>query len=369
MIYKRYTRSGDTRWVVKVYIGQSADGRKLDKHIGTFGTRREAKAAEADAVKQFATKSGNETIAEFADRWLDDYPRERNSTRRCHEQAIKKFIAAHGKRLPQTITRQEARKWAMAHRSSHASLRAMWQDMLNENIVATNPWANLRLPQSKGRADTDPPSAAQLDRLMVVARKLKPGPHGEQYASMIEFAAYTGMRRGEVCVLEWRDVNFKHSRVRVTKTLSDDREILPPKNGKARTIVLAPQAAAALKRLPRPLDDSARIFSTPNGRRYSKSTWHYHWNPVRVGADMPALDWHELRHYCATYMRYVLGLTREQAAGQLGHTDGGWLIDKLYAHADDDAMLYAIEQAFRDAGRPDDDDAAGGVLVPLGGPR
>lgn len=116
-----------------------ADGRKLDKHIGTFDTRREAKAAEGEAIKQFATKSGNETIAEFADRWLDDYPRERNSTRRCREQAIKKFIAARGKRLPQTVTRQEARKWAMTHRSSHASLRAMWQDMLNEKIVGTNP--------------------------------------------------------------------------------------------------------------------------------------------------------------------------------------------------------------------------------------
>lgn len=257
----------------------------------------------------------------------------------------------------------------MSQRGSHAALRAMWQDMLNEEIVATNAWANLKIPQSRGRADTDPPTAAQLAQLVTVARTTKPGPHGEQYAAMIEFAAFTGMPRGEICVLQWADVDFKSARVRVTKTLSDDREILPPKNGKSRTIVLAPQAAAALNRLPRPLDDSARIFSTPNGRRYSKSTWHYHWNPVRVGAGLPGLDFHELRHYCATYMRYVLGLTREQAAGQLGHTDGGWLIDKLYAHADDDAMLDAIEQAFRNADRPDDDDAAGSVLVPLGGPR
>lgn len=62
MIYKRYNRAGRTRWVVKVYIGQGADRRKLDKHVGTFDTKREAKAAEATAIEQFATKSGNETI-------------------------------------------------------------------------------------------------------------------------------------------------------------------------------------------------------------------------------------------------------------------------------------------------------------------
>jgi len=63
--------------------------------------------------------------------------------------------------------------------------------------------------------------------------------------------------------------------VHVTKTLSDDREVLPPENGKPRTIVLAPQAADALRRRPRPLDASALIFTAPNG--FSRSTWHYHW--------------------------------------------------------------------------------------------
>ena len=75
----------------------------------------------------------------------------------------------------------------------------------------------------------------------------------------------------------------------------------------------------------------------------------------------PRPDFHELRHYCAIDLRYVLGPTREQ--------DGGWLIDKLSAHADD-VMLEAFEQAFRNADRPEDDDAVGGdVLGPLRGPR
>lgn len=349
MIYKRTTTKGKIRWVVKVYVGTTPEGRKLDKHVGTYDTRKLAKQAEATALKQYAGTSGIETIAEFAARWLNDYARPRASTNRTHGQAIRAFVAAHGKRQPQTVTRKEARAWALKQPGNHAALRAMWSDMENEEIVAANPWSNLRLPQSKGRANTPPPTNAEIAALMRHARRLRPGGYGERYASMIEFAAYSGMRRGELCVLTWADVNFHAGRINVSKTLSDDREVLPPKNGQVRSIVLAPQAAAALRRLPRPLKSDGLIFTTPNGRRFSKSTWHYHWNPVRIAADRPDMDWHELRHWCATHLVTTLGLSFPDAAEQLGHTDGGALLARLYFHSDKERALNAIARAFERA--------------------
>lgn len=353
MIYKRQTKTGKTRWVVKIYLGTTPEGRKLDRHVGTYDRKSLAIQAEAAAIKQYTGTHGQETVAEFAARWLTDYARPRAATNRTHGQAIRRFVAAHGKRQPQTITRKEARAWALAHPASHAALRAMWSDMENEEIVTANPWSNLRLPQSKGRADTAPPTDGEIARLMYHARQLKGDVHGERYAAMIEFAAYTGVRRGELCVLEWADIDFASSRVRVSKTLSDDREVLPPKNGKPRTIVLSPQAAAALRRLPRPLDATALIFTTPNGKRFSKSTWHYHWNPVRIAAGKPNMDWHELRHWCATHLVTDLGLSFPDAAEQLGHTDGGALLARLYFHADKERALNNIARAFeREASQP-----------------
>ena len=361
MIYKRFTKKGKTRWVVKVYVGTNPDGKKVDKHVGTFGSWGQATQAEKLALTQYAGTAGDETIDQFAARWLTDYPRPRASTNRTHAQAIRAFVRAYGSRQPRTITRKEARAWALAHRSSHASLRAMWVDMEVEELVAANPWSNLRLPQSKGRAEIEVATRDEIARLMYQARQLKKGPHGEQYASMIEFAAYTGMRRGELCVLTWGDVDFKAGRIAVTKTLSDDREVLPPKNGQPRVIVLSPQAADALKRLPRPLDAGELIFTTPNRKRYSKSTWHYHWEPVRCAAGKPSMDFHELRHYCATYLVQTLRLSYGEAAHQLGHTDGGELLRRLYAHPDEQQMLDAIERAFdRDATERDDDSTSHG---------
>lgn len=362
MIYKRHTKSGTTRYVVKVYVRTTSDGRKIDRHVGTFRTPKDAKIAEAQALQELHLAANDESIQQFSDRWLADYARPRASTMRTHRQAIKAFVEHYGQRKPSTITKKEARAWAKDHPASHAALRAMWTDMETEEIVSTNPFSNLRLPQSRGRADITPPTVGELDQLMQAARDSKKPldggsdrdstevPYGEKYASMIEFAAYTGIRRGELCVLTWGDIDFNASRVQISKTLSDDREILPPKNGKARTIVLPPRAADALRRIaPAKADPSSLIFTTPNGRRYTKSTWHYHWNPVRAAAGFPTLDWHVLRHFCATYMLETLKLSLGAAAAQVGHSDGGVLLMRVYAHLNDDTTLEEVATAFDQA--------------------
>ncbi len=82
MIYKRKTKAGKTRFVVKVYVGTNAEGKKIDKHVGTFGSKGDAKQAEAIALTQLAGTNGDETIAQFGKRWLRDYPRPRASTNR-----------------------------------------------------------------------------------------------------------------------------------------------------------------------------------------------------------------------------------------------------------------------------------------------
>ncbi len=59
------------------------------------------------------------------------------------------------------------------------------------------------------------------------------------------------------------------------------------------------------------------------------------------------MDWHELRHCCATHLVTELGLTFYDAAEQLGHTDGGALLAKLYFHADKERALDNIAPCFR----------------------
>jgi integrase len=226
----------------------------------------------------------------------------------------------------------------------------MFNDAMNEGLVEHNPFANLRLPQSRGRRDITALTPAEVARLADTARQVH-GAYGEQYAAMIIFAAYTGVRRGELCVLDWDDIDFDANEIVVSKTLSNDTEVLPPKNGKDRRIVLPPAAREALKAVPRRID-SGRIFSTVMGRRFSKSTFHYAWAPVRAAFGRTDLDWHELRHFTATYLVQELGLPPREAAQQLGHSDAGRLLMNLYAHPDEQRMRDNIKRAFERTDAP-----------------
>ncbi len=141
MIIKRNKRYG-----VRIYRA----GRQ--EWIGTFPTRREAREAERVELGR-RRASRDETCDSFADRWVKDYPRDRASTNRHNGYSVKKFAADFQGTLMADVTRRRAKEWALRHRSNVGSVRAMFQDAQDEEIVTENPFTNLRLPQSRGRKD------------------------------------------------------------------------------------------------------------------------------------------------------------------------------------------------------------------------
>jgi integrase len=61
-------------------------------------------------------------------------------------------------------------------------------------------------------------------------------------------AAFTGLRLGELVALRWRDVDLERRVVRVCGSWSGT-ELTLPKNGRVRSVPLAPQVINALSRL------------------------------------------------------------------------------------------------------------------------
>src|ERR687890_108172 len=70
----------------------------------------------------------------------------------------------------------------------------------------------------------------------------------EQDAAIYLTAAFTGLRRGELVALRWRDVDFARRHVRVAASYTE-RSLTTPKSGKVRSVPLAPVVAEALARL------------------------------------------------------------------------------------------------------------------------
>ena len=73
-------------------------------------------------------------------------------------------------------------------------------------------------------------------------------PRPRSTATIFLTAAFTGLRRGELLGLRWRDVDFDASTIRVRASYAAGK-LTTPKSGKVRAVPMAPDVATALARI------------------------------------------------------------------------------------------------------------------------
>ncbi len=332
MIIKRGNRFG-----VRVYVA----GRQV--WVGTFRTRKDALQAEREALVRVRPTT-EETVSEFATRWLRDFKRPRASTNRHNAYMVKPLVAELGTVKMSDISRRGARDWALRHRASVPVVRALFNDAVNEECVTSNPFANLRLDQRHGRRDLIALTEAEVRELADTSLSLF-GAYGPTFRACILFAAYVGLRPAELFVLEWSDIDIAGSQVHIRRSLGSTGEVTLPKNGLKRTVVLPPQAKEVLQAMPRRYAGEC-VFTAPCGRRFSKTSHYYYWRLLRAEAGRGKMAFYELRHFCATHL-LELGVSHADVAVQLGHTDGGALVMSTYGHPSDEAARARVLAAYR----------------------
>lgn len=346
-------RKRSARWIVTVY-DRTVPGQK--RWVGTYASRKDAAKAEAMAkLDRLRTTEGRESCDEFARRWPADYPRKRASTNDHNTERVAKF-AEDFRSIPLTdVTRVAARRWALDNPGRYPAVRAMFTDAVRDGLCDINPFANMGLPQSKGRKNIDPPSMELVHNLAAKARELR-GPNFEAFLLTM---AYTGMRPGECYALQWPQIRFADSEIDVIATLSTKGRLELPKNGLTRRVVLPPPAAEKLAALP---EQEGFVFFTHTGKRLTHGTISYQWDAVRNACGQPGLDLYMLRHAAAAYLLNVRGIPSEQVAAQLGHTDGGSLVRGLYGHPSELVARAAIKASYANViDFPTDRSVAGSV--------
>ena len=324
------------------YVAQVYDPSiKRMRQVGTFNTRREALKAEGQAYDRRVSKT--ETVGSFADRWTRDFPRRAASTNKHNAERVRAFAKHYGGKRLSSVTRQQARQWALEHPSEHPALRAMFADALRDDLVIANPFADLGINRKtpKRRLDPDWLTLEDVHRLADTALKVHVKATGQLVRNAILVSAYTGIRPGELFALEHADV--RPGELVISKAVqSRTNTIGPPKNGRTRVITLPDMAAEAIRSTPR-LHERL-VFTSPRGRQLYQSSWHGLWNPVRCAFGRDQMHYYELRHFTATHL-LELGLTPSDVAVQLGHTDGGVLVQTVYGHPSDARARDRIREA------------------------
>ncbi|GIK78429.1 MAG: hypothetical protein BroJett022_21190 [Actinomycetes bacterium] len=277
-----------------------------------------------------------------------EWPRPQASTRKLYAQAAQRFAEEFGPTPLGEVERLSARTWALGvPRNLSKIIGTMYEDARNVGLVEANPFSNLRLPVSEKTEEIQAPTLEEYRRLLDACTVL--GGHGTEFRAMIQFAAWTGIRAGELHAMRWDDV--EGDSIWVRRSRKTDGSIGRPKNGRERKIVLLPPARV-LDQVPRREDGF--IFHTARGEPLQKGNHHYAWRAVRAASGIPQeraengqpdIRWHDLRHFCATQL-LEMGLDHFAVSVQLGHEDGGALVMSRYGHPSKQAARERLLRAF-----------------------
>lgn len=333
------------RWSARVYLGAG----KWD-WLGTFDRKAEATEAHAAALSQRRQRRTRETCDEFAERWVKAYPRARASTNKTNRENIKRFARDFKGVKLSDVDRQTARQWAIENPTFARYPRALFEDALNDGLVSENPFARLRLPQSRGRRDIVALTEDQVAELGELAAS-GGSEYGPTARALVLFLAHVGVRPGELQALRWRNVDLQRSEARIAHSRSTTGEITETKTYRARTVLIPAVARAALASMPRrPHADF--VFLSSTGRPLNKSSIFYIWNPIRTVAQaegLPIDDMYELRHAAAT-MLLERGASLADVAVQLGCSARE--IEKTYGHPSEDAARDRLRRVYGENVQP-----------------
>jgi integrase len=135
---------------------------------------------------------------------------------------------------------------------------------------------------------------------------------------IIYFAIHTGMRRGEILSIRWKDINWDAR----TAYLADT------KNGHSRSVPLTHQALAAIPSKPTTAKDTDRVFPiSPNAVRLA-------WERLKRRANISDFRFHDLRHEAISRF-FELGLSVPEVSLISGHRDPRMLARYTHLKAED----------------------------------
>ena len=168
-----------------------------------------------------------------------------------------------------------------------------------------------------------------------------------QYKTMITLLLYSGMRRGELCGLEWSDIDFKNSVISISRAslylsgrgVFDDTT----KNESSKRVIKVPPVVVELLKLHRKeqkterlkLGDrwtnSGKIFTQHNGKPIHPDTVSAWFVKFLERHGLPHIPLHGLRHTNASLM-IANGTNVRTVSKRLGHSNTSTTVN-IYTHA------------------------------------
>lgn len=306
-----------------------ADGRyvkvitdpKTHKRISFYGaTEREI----YKKILEYTEKQENgRTFAEVADEWWEEAEPELSSqTVGGYRAALKRSTEYFGNDNIKDITPRDVQQFLKILASQNfatktiANYRIVLNQIFNFAIIPGdiqyNPCASVKIPRGSGKTTRDPATTKDEQKIL----------DSDNPWLFPLFALLTGLRKGEILALQWKDIDFEENTIEITKSvehINNRPHIKPPKTEQGyRTVPLLDKLKEKL--LPIVSNPEHYIFSDDGGKsplhkqRYNVLYARY---CEEVGISCTA---HQLRHSYAT-VAVEEDINPKDLQNALGHAD------------------------------------------------
>lgn len=354
---------GHGSWEIKVDLGADPlSGQRRCKWVTVRGGRRDAERECAQLIAEIDAGGHVEpaklTLAAYLRDWLAGHRHTiaAKTAERYSEHIENHIVPVLGRVLLRKLTTMQLNRFyadrlergrcdgkgGLSPRTVRHLDRLLHKalgDAVAARQLAVNPADAAKRPKVERR----PPWALELDELRAVLERAKDGP---LYVPLLVILA-TGMRRGELLGLNWRQVNLDGASVRIVATLEESRAGLRMKDCKTETsrrnIALPQTAVAALRqhrleqqqrylKLGLPWSADALVFGTPLGEPWRPRNFSKAVSRLAKAAGV-AFTPHRGRH--DHFMRLLAAGTHPKVAQmRAGHASISVTMD-IYSHAAD----------------------------------
>lgn len=367
MTIKGYFRKRGKTWSFTVDVGRKPDGSREQKTRSGFKTKKEAEQACAELITQINKglylEPSKKTLQEAIVTWLELIvkPTVRISTFDNYSKAVlKRIVPSLGQHKLKDVSVEHIQKYYLSLlaeglsaeyiRYLHSILRSFFKYQVKIQNITKSIIDFVDAPRI-GRKEQKTWTIQEATQLLEVAKAENP-----TYYIVYLLALYTGLRRGELLALRWKDCDLEQRKISVYQTLYYARQafhFLEPKTSHSARLVSIPDYVVTelrnhkiwqeehKKQLGAAYEDYDLVAANELGRPIHPRSLTGHFNRTIKKANIPRIRFHDQRHTHATIL-LKLGEHIKIVSERLGHSNSAMTMN-VYSHVTKDMQ----EQAAR----------------------
>ena len=349
----RIRRRSKTTWELTIDLGRDSGGKRLRKFVNVKGEKGDAERKLRELISAaeagLPIEVGKETVSEFIQRWLADHVAHttRPRTHAFYAMVSRLYIEPQIGHVPiQKLTPSAVQALISSvldrglspttARRVYATFHRALECAMKWGVVYRNVCDAIDAPREADH-EIQPPDLPTAKALLSKAMET---PYGVAF----HLLAFTGMRRGEVPALRWKNIDLENGAVSIVGAVGRENGqlvVTPPKSKSSRRLVqIDPMTVSVLRshqlrqaehrlKLGSVYKDKGYVFASPTGGLLDPDILTKTWQSIcqQMGVKYRL---HDLRHHHATAL-IESGVHIKAVQARLGHSSPS-LTMAVYAH-------------------------------------